>query len=111
MFYRGSKYGNIPTRCAQGVMHQSKLETKRCNELHVMQAGGLIQGLKAHPQEVYRLDVNGVHIAKYLADFVYYDENGKEVIEDTKGRATEVYRLKARLVKALFGLEIREIRR
>ena len=113
MTWRGagrSKFGNVPLRCAEGVMHQSKLESKRCNELHVMQRAGMISSLEAHPQKRFRLEVNGVHVCDYLSDFVYLDSSGAQVIEDVKGRATEVYKLKARLMRAL-GWPIEEVRR
>lgn len=110
-FYRGSKFGNIPNRCSAGIMHQSKLEARRCTELHLMQQGGLISDLEAHPQPRLRLDVNGEHICSYLPDFRYITDTGETVLEDTKGIRTEVYKLKARLVKALYGLEVREVRR
>lgn len=46
---------------------------------------------------------------KYIADFVYYDnEKGREIIEDTKGFRTDVYKIKARLM-AEQGNEITEI--
>jgi len=112
----GPKYGNKPNRCSQGVMHQSKLEARRCTELTLMEKGGLIRDLEAHPQPRLRLDVNGVHICDYWPDFKYLEIGdgpgvAQEVLEDTKGVRTEVYKLKARLVKALFGLTVREVRR
>lgn len=108
----GSKYGNVPQRCRQNVMHQSKLETKRCNELQLMQEGGLIENLEAHPQPRFRLDVNGHHICDYMADFRYYDTQlRREVVEDVKGRATEVYKLKKRLMLACHGIEVEEVKR
>ncbi len=92
-------------------MHQSTLESRRCTELHLLQKGGLIRDLEAHPQPRYSLDVNGVHVCLYLADFRYHDnQTGEVVVEDTKGRQTEVYRLKARLMLACHGVEIQEVR-
>ena len=47
---------------------------------------------------------------KYIADFVYYDRELKqEVVEDTKGFRTDVYRLKKRLMAERYGIEIKEI--
>ena len=93
-------------------MHQSTLECRRCDELHLMERGGLIRDLQAHPQPRYRLDVNDVHLCDYLADFRYTDaETGEEVVEDVKGWRTETYRLKKRLMLALHGVEIREVTR
>jgi hypothetical protein len=106
------KYGSKPLRCSEGVMHQSKLEARRCTELHLMQKGGLIYELEAHPQPILRLDVNDHHICSYRPDFRYREhDNGELVLEDTKGVRTREYEIKKRLVKALLGLEIREVRR
>ena len=99
--------GSRPLACREGVIHQSTLEARRCDELQLLQAGGLIRDLRAHPQVVYRLDVNGVHLCNYLADFVYFDnERGCEVVEDTKGHMTEVARLKLKLMAAVHGVDV-----
>ena len=112
-FYRGthSKYNAIPTRCNQGQFHHSKLEANRCDELHVLQAGGILSELKAHPQPAYPLVVNGHKLCSYVADFEYVDADGNVVTEDTKGFRTEVYKLKAELFLALYGREVREVTR
>lgn len=113
-YYRGrdSKYNATPTRCRQGVMHHSGMESRRCDELHLMQDGKLIAELEAHPQPRLHLVVNDVHVCDYMPDFRYLDaETGEQVVEDVKGHATAEYKIKARLVRALFGVEIREVRR
>lgn len=108
----GPKYGNKPKRCSEGIMHQSKLEAARCTELHLMQRGGLILELEAHPQPRIDLTVNGVHIAAIIPDFKYCDqETGRVVYEDTKGFRTREWVLKSRLALALHGVEIQEVRR
>ena len=93
-------------------MHQSTLEARRCTELHLMQLGNLIRDLEAHPQPRYRLDVNGVHVCDYLADFRYFDNDRQEVVvEDTKGWLTEVARLKLKLVAAVHGVNVELVRK
>ncbi len=104
-----AKFGNRPLRCRQGHMHQSTLEARRCDELHLMQAAGLVRDLRT--QEQFRLDVNGVHICSYIADFVYFDnERGTQVVEDTKGVVTETFRLKAKLMEAVHGITVQLVR-
>jgi hypothetical protein len=104
--------GAIATRCAQGAMHQSRLEARRCTELTLMERGGLIRDLKAHPQERYRLDVNGVHVCDYMADFVYFDiERNCEVVEDTKGWQTDISKFKLRLMLGVHGISVELVRR
>lgn len=113
-FYRGrdSKFNARPTRCHQGTTHHSAMEAARCNELHALQAGGLIRDLEAHPQPRFDLDVNGVHITRYLADFRYTDaETGQAVVEDVKGHATQEYQLKKRLMLAVHNIEVQEVRK
>jgi hypothetical protein len=110
-FPRGNKFSASPLRCRQNVMHQSTLEARRCDELHLMQQGGLIKDLRAHPQARFSLDVDGHHIADYLADFVYFDnERNARVVEDTKGMVTEVFRLKAKLMVACHGVDVELVR-
>jgi hypothetical protein len=55
----------------------------------------------------YPLEVNGVPVATYVADFVY-SEAGREVVEDAKGVLLDVYKIKRKLMLALHGIEIRE---
>lgn len=110
-FARHTKYGNVATCCRQGNPHASKLEARRCDELHLLQLAHEIRDLVAHPQPVYRLEVNGRLIARYIGDFEYLDRNGNRITEDTKGVRTDVFRLKAELFRAIYGREIVEVRR
>lgn len=102
------KYGNIPTT-VNGKSFQSKLEGGRYAELCLLERAKEISGLET--QVTYRLDVNGQHICKYIADFVYLDKRGNLVVEDTKSRATvtDTYRLKKKLMRACHGIEIQEV--
>ncbi len=103
--------GARPLRCSENVMHQSSLEARRCTELHLMQKGGLIRELQAHPQVRFRLSVGDHHICDYLADFVYWDnERGCKVVEDTKGMITEISRLKMKLMHAIHGVDVEVVR-
>ena len=104
---RRGKFGNIKTVCGAGEEHHSKKEAARCDELHLMQDGGLIQTLSAHPQPDFKLEVKGTKVCKYVADFTYW-ERGKFVVEDVKGRRTAVYNLKKKLMSAIHGISIRE---
>ena len=45
---------------------------------------------------------------KYKADFVY-QENGKTIVEDTKGMRTKDYIIKRKLMLYIHGIRIREI--
>ncbi len=105
-----AKYRNRRTE-VDGVTFASKREARRYQELALMQKAGVISGLELQPR--YPLVVNGVKVGTYVADFRYREspENGflLLVVEDAKGVRTPVFRLKAKLMKALHGIEIREV--
>lgn len=45
---------------------------------------------------------------KYIADFTY-ERGGQFVVEDAKGRKTDVYKIKKKLLYKEHGLEIQEV--
>lgn len=102
-----SKYHNKKVTIGDETF-DSKGEAARWGELCLKQTVGLITDLKR--QVVFSCDVNGSHICNYIADFAYM-ENGRWVVEDYKGVATSVYRLKKKLVEALHGVRITEVRK
>lgn len=99
-----SKYGAKKT-VVDGITFDSQAEATRYGVLKVIQAAGLITGLRL--QVPYQITVNGKKVCRYVADFVYI-ENGKEVVEDVKGMKTPVYNLKKKLMEAVFGVVIFE---
>lgn len=104
-----AKYGNKKVTI-DGKKFDSKTEGARYVELKRLQEGGVISGLKT--QEAFALPVNGVLVCKYLADFCYVDSYGSRVVEDVKGGpVTPVYTLKKKLMKAIHGIEIKEVRK
>ena len=110
-----NKYGNRRTE-VDGIMFHSAKEAKRYTELKLMEKAGAIRGLRL--QVPFDLEVNGVKICRYVADFVYEEQiHGEKifsrglwgtVIEDVKGKRTDVYRIKAKLMKAILNIEVRE---
>lgn len=96
-------------RCAHAEhWHDSLVERARCFVLELREAAGQITDLERQP--AYPLVVNGVSVGTYCADFCYR-EGGALVVEDVKSipTRTPVYRLKRRLVKALYGIDVREV--
>lgn len=45
----------------------------------------------------------------YIADFVYKDKDGNEVVEDVKGFRTDVYKIKKKMMRYRYGIEIQEV--
>jgi hypothetical protein len=102
-----SKYHNIKT-VIDGITFASKKEAKRYQDLKLLLKAGEISELTLQPK--FDLTVNGHKIGSYIADFQYREKtNGRYIVEDVKGMVTPVYRLKAKLVKALHGVTVTEI--
>lgn len=94
--------------------HASKKEHKRAGELALMLRAGLISDLRE--QVRYELIPaqydDGKLIERqcaYIADFVYRDESGELVVEDTKGVRTSEYIIKRKLMLKVHGIRIKEI--
>lgn len=96
-----SKYGAIKTDCSHKHNHDSKKEATRCNELHMMQKGHAISKLVQQPKFVllkgFWCQHEKIRPICYFADFGYI-ENGIYIIEDVKGKRTEVYLLKKKML-------------
>ena len=45
----------------------------------------------------------------YIADFVYMDKDGQQVVEDTKGVRTKEYIIKRKLMLHRYGIRIQEV--
>ena len=103
-----SKYRNKRVE-VDGITFDSKAEARRYGELKLTHQAGMIEDLKCQPK--YILDVNGVRICTYTADFEY-QENGATITEDVKSKATITYsyKLKKRLMKAIYGIDVVEVR-
>lgn len=90
----------------EGKIFDSKLEYERYLELKRLEKIKIIKDLVHH--KVYELKINNILICKYEADFVYIDNNGIQVVEDTKGVLTKEYKIKKKLMLAINGISILE---
>lgn len=102
-----TKFGNKKTSI-DGFKFDSQAEARRYRELRVFEFAGVIRNLEMHP--VFAIKVNGKHVCKYYADFAYWDnKGGKRIVEDVKGVRTAVYKLKKKMVEAMYSITITEI--
>lgn len=103
---RRAKYGNQKVEDA-GEKFDSKKEYMRWQELKLMQQAGLINELRRQVKfEV--IPAAGSHKAKfYIADFVY-QQDGHQVVEDSKGVRTKDYILKRHLMAWRHNITIKE---
>jgi len=102
-----SKYRAVRTEVGDRAF-ASKKEARRYEELLLLERAGKISNLTL--QVKFSLDVEGVHICNYYPDFCFDDEHGNVVVEDVKSKPTRtpVYKLKKRLMFAIYRIRIEE---
>lgn len=100
---RRAKYGNTPT-VVNGTWFASAKEARRYSELLLLERAGEISELRL--QVRFSLDVGGVHVCRYIADFTYRDKAGGAVVEDVKGVETPEFKLKRKLMLACHGIDV-----
>lgn len=119
---RPSKYHAVRTT-VDGITFASKKEAKRYQELKLLEKAGEIWDLELQPTFRLMVPVQSTLLTKapmeatlidvgcYKADFAYYDKRRRKyrTVEDVKGMKTPVYRLKKKIVEAIYGIEIREV--
>lgn len=108
----GSKYGNKKV-VVNGIQFDSKREARRYLDLRAMEIAGQIQNLRLQVKYLLipsqRIDGKVVEReVTYVADF-QYQENGKTVVEDSKGHRTKEYIIKQKLMLYVWGIQIREV--
>ena len=123
-----NKYGNKKVMY-DGIVFDSKKEAVRYAELKLLERSGhitdlerqvpfeLIPTLREEPNEQYKRGAKkgqfkpGKVIERpcyYIADFVY-TEDGKKVVEDTKGFKTKDFIIKRKLMLYVHGIRIKEV--
>ncbi len=104
----GNKFGAIKKEKGGQTFHSTG-EADRYQQLFLMEVAGEISDLQT--QVEYALVVNHMLIARYFADFVYKNQEGKLIVEDFKGLKTPEYGLKKKLMRAIYGIAIYESRK
>lgn len=102
-----NKFGAKKT-IVDGIRFDSMAEAKRYGELKLLARAGEIHDLEIHPR--YPLDVKGTRVCTYVADFVYRDTRGTLHVEDVKGMRTALFILKKKLMQAVWGIDVEEVK-
>lgn len=124
-----NKYHNRKVRTSDGIVHDSRKEAVRWNELRLMEKAGEITELKRQmeflliPPQYEEIETGGrkkktkrklvERSVVYRADFVYHDAQGDIHVEDVKGYkgggAYSVFSIKRKLMLYVYGIRIREV--
>lgn len=108
---RANKFKNVWTE-VDGIKFQSKAEAKHYSVLKLRERAGEITDLKLQPR--YPLIVNDVMVGHAIPDFSYMDpskaETGMLQLIDVKGVATPLFKFKAKLFHAIYGIQIQVVK-
>ena len=118
-----NKYHNKKLQ-VNGESFDSMKELRRWRDLKLLEKAGVITELRRQvpfelipdQREPDRIGPRGgrkpgrmiERKAVYIADFVYRDQDGREVVEDCKGMRTKDYVLKRKILLFRFGIRIFE---
>lgn len=103
------KYNAVKTKI-NGITFDSRKEAEHYFALKTREQAGEIADLQLQPR--FPIIVNGQTVAHYIADFQYVDlSSSLTVIVDVKSQVTRtpIYRLKKKLVEALYPIQITEV--
>lgn len=94
-----------------GIPFPSQKEGNRYLQLKKLQEEGIISDLKLQVPfvliEPFTLNGKKYRKMEYVADFVYF-RDGEQIVEDTKGYRTEIYKIKKKLMAYLYHIQIKE---
>lgn len=104
-----NKYGvsKKEDRTLNGKVYPSKLEMQYRQHLDLLLKSGDV--IFIEEQTKFPCKVNGFKICTYLLDFKVTYKDGKIDYVDVKGKILPMYRLKKKLVEALYPIKITEI--
>lgn len=97
------KYHNIKTK-VDGILFDSKLESRRYGELKLLLKAGQIKSFKRQPSFLFESGI------RYRPDFIVWGLDGIPWVEDSKGVKTKEFSLKQRIWKSEYpDMELRVI--
>lgn len=92
-----------------GICFDSQTEANYYAALKLRERAGEVTDIEL--QRRYELAPHGVHVAFYIADFVFFDRIlCRRRIVDVKGFATREFKMKSRLMKACHGIEVEVVK-
>ena len=93
------KYGAKRT-LYNGIWYDSKKEAAQAADLDLRVRAKDIHGYER--QVRFNMEVNGKKICAYVADFLVHHHNGEQEIVEVKGFETPEWKLKKKLIEALY---------
>ena len=84
-------------------------EARHYGILKLREAAGEITNIQLQPR--WPIDVNGVKVTRYTADFSFTDQDGVTHVQDVKSTATKTraYVMRRKLMLAVHGITVEEV--
>lgn len=96
-----AKYKSKKT-IVDGISFPSRKEARRYQELKLLKKAGEIKDFELQPefelQPKFKFFGRTIRPIKYIADFRVIYPDGTEIIEDTKGIETDVFKIKKKML-------------
>lgn len=112
---RRGKYNIAPKakRTYKGTVYMSKLESDYKKHLDLLRKATTPKNrvVSVVEQMPFEIVINGQKICKYLLDFKVEYGDGRIEYVDTKGVITPMYRIKKKLVEAIYPIKIKEVKK
>jgi len=112
---RRGKYNVAPKaqRTYKGTVYHSKLEKEYRGKLELLKKAkeDKFRVVDIEEQKPYIFMVNNIKICTYLLDFMVTYATGRVEFVDVKGVSTDVYKIKSKLLFAIYGIKIKEVKR
>lgn len=101
MYYKENRYYNTAKVKWGGQQFDSKFESQYAQELDLRKKAGDIKDYET--QKTLGLYFNEYWICDYKMDFIIKHNDGTEEFVETKGWATPIFRLKWKVLEAIYG--------
>lgn len=91
----------------RGEVYDSKKEADYARDLYFLKLAGEIK--KVSRQVKFKVNIKSHHICNYIADFVVTTKKGIKEIHEVKGFKTKDFKLKWKLIEAIYGSKYKMI--
>jgi hypothetical protein len=104
---KANKYGNKRTMNEDGTVSDSRKEAEHDIKFMALKRSPLVKCVER--KRAFQLVVKDEKICSYVCDWAVEWKDGRLEVYDAKGCKTPVYRIKKKLMKAIYDIEIIEL--
>lgn len=102
-----SKYHAKRTPNGDGTFSDSRKEARLdAGFMAMVKNKGVLRVVR---KDRFPFEINGIKICAYESDWTVYYKDGRKEVFDAKGVKTPVYKIKKKMMKAFYGIDIQEV--